>query len=97
MHELYKKFMSKYENNLDHMERVEGNPFPQNYYYLSHHRVFHLDKPTTKLCAVFNASSPISLGQYLNDFLFKGEINEDILDIFIRFCTQVCIYNRYFA
>ncbi|XP_065368817.1 uncharacterized protein LOC135961248 [Calliphora vicina] len=52
-------------------------------YYLPHHAVLKPDSTTTKLRVVFNASSPSSNGNSLNDLLYPGPILQADLTILI--------------
>lgn len=54
-------------------------------YYMPHHPVIRLDKDTTKLRVVFDASSHSSSTKSLNDNLFKGVVNWDLFDVLLRF------------
>ncbi|XP_042911844.1 uncharacterized protein [Parasteatoda tepidariorum] len=87
----YIKFMQEYLD-MGHMEPVEAeddqDPEDKSNYphcYLQHHGVYRPEKSTTPLRVVFNASAPTSTGVSLNDLQMKGQVNEDIFDILVRF------------
>ncbi|GFU22726.1 uncharacterized protein TNCV_763011 [Trichonephila clavipes] len=66
-------------------------------FYMPHHGVYNPEKSTTKLRAVFNASSPSTSGKSLNSIQFNGGmVQEDLFSIMVRFLkAQVCLYFRY--
>lgn len=53
------------------------------HYYLPHHAVIKPESITTKLRVVFNASSPTSNGQSLNDVLHSGPVLQNDLTLLI--------------
>lgn len=57
---LYREFLREYER-LDHMTEISENEEELETYYIPHLGVYHPDKSTTKLRAVFNASSQTAL------------------------------------
>ncbi|XP_070139963.1 uncharacterized protein [Drosophila kikkawai] len=57
--------------DLGHMKPVPPNTDKINF-YLPHHAVFKPESATTKVRVVFNASSPSSNGNSLNDILYPG-------------------------
>ncbi|KAH9390521.1 hypothetical protein TYRP_022936 [Tyrophagus putrescentiae] len=54
-------------------------------YYMPHHPVVRLDKDTTKLRVVFDASSSATGTKSLNENLFKGVVKWDLLDVLLSF------------
>ncbi len=54
-------------------------------YYMPHHPVIRMDKDTTKMRIVFDASSYATGTKPLNDNLFKGVVKWDLLDVLLRF------------
>nr|XP_021003491.2 uncharacterized protein LOC110283143 [Parasteatoda tepidariorum] len=84
MKKLYCEFINEYEN-LNHMEKVVDDVSPSLSYYMPHHGIFRPDKTSTKLRVVFNASTPTSTGQSLNDILLTGEVRENVFDLIVRF------------
>lgn len=54
-------------------------------YYMPHHPVVRLDKETTKLRIVFDASSHSPTSPSLNDHLYKGVMNWDLINLLLRF------------
>ena len=57
MKHLYEDFINEY-NQLGHPEEISEEDNSSFSYYLPHHAIFRPDKPSTKLCIVFNASIP---------------------------------------
>ncbi|XP_015916574.1 uncharacterized protein [Parasteatoda tepidariorum] len=84
MKKLYCEFINEYEN-LNHMEKVVEDVSPSLSYYMPHHGIFRPKKTSTKLRVVFNASTPTSAGQSLNDILLTGEARENVFDLIVRF------------
>ncbi|XP_065362180.1 uncharacterized protein LOC135955751 [Calliphora vicina] len=63
-------------------------------YYLPHHAVLKPDSTTTKLRVVFNASSPSSNGNSLNDLLYPGPILQaDLTILILRWRLFRYVYN----
>lgn len=82
---MYVDFMNEYAY-LEHMTKGDINNPPVNSYYLPHHGVLREQSSTTKLRAVFNASSPTSSGLSLNDIQMVGPtIQSDLFAILLRF------------
>ncbi|GFY07502.1 integrase catalytic domain-containing protein [Trichonephila clavipes] len=55
-------------------------------FYMPHHGVYRLEKSTTKLRTVFNASSSSTSGKSLNSIQFNGGlVQEDLFSIMVRF------------
>ena len=54
-------------------------------YFMPHHPVVRMDKDTTKLRVVFDASSHAAGTKSLNDNLFKGIVKWDLFDVLLRF------------
>ena len=54
-------------------------------YFMPHHPVVRLDKDTTKLRVVFDASSNATGTKSLNDNLFKGVVKWDLMNVLLRF------------
>ncbi|KAL0871503.1 hypothetical protein ABMA27_005221 [Loxostege sticticalis] len=80
--DMYVNFMSEFERS---GRMVKSFP-DQSYNYLPHHAVINLNKVSTPLRVVFNASSPTSTGISLNDLQYKGTIKQDpLIDILLRF------------
>jgi len=69
------------------VEEVIDDPPDAKAHYLPHHAVIRMDKQTTKLRIVYDASAR-SEGISLNDSLFSGpKFNHKIFDIIVRFRT----------
>lgn len=81
--------------DLGHMREVPPSNDSDNF-YLPHHAVLKPDSTTTKLRVVFNASSPSSNGQSLNDVLHPGPVLQSDLTIqiikwrFFRYVFNSC-------
>lgn len=54
-------------------------------YYMPHHPVIRLDKDTTKLRVVNDASSHSPTSKSLNDNLYKGVVNWDLIKLLLLF------------
>ncbi|GFU02055.1 integrase catalytic domain-containing protein [Trichonephila clavipes] len=81
---LYKKFLQEYED-LGHMREIKADGSGVSF-YMPHHGVYRLEKSTTKLRTVFNASSPSTSGKSLNSIQFNGGlVQEDLFSIMVRF------------
>ncbi|KAH8338623.1 hypothetical protein KR059_010402, partial [Drosophila kikkawai] len=66
--------------DLGHMKPVPPNTDKINF-YLPHHAVFKPEGATTKVRVVFNASSPSSNGNSLNDILYPGPVLQSDLTL----------------
>ncbi|KAH8303697.1 hypothetical protein KR059_009494, partial [Drosophila kikkawai] len=66
--------------DLGHMKPVPPNTDKINF-YLPHHAVFKPESATTKVRVVFNASSPSSNGNSLNDILYPGPVLQSDLTL----------------
>ncbi|XP_043654518.1 uncharacterized protein LOC122620904 isoform X3 [Drosophila teissieri] len=66
--------------DLGHMKPVPPNTDTVNF-YLPHHAVFKPESTTTKVRVVFNASSPSSNGNSLNDILHPGPVLQSDLTL----------------
>ena len=65
--------------------KEEGTPEVGKVHYLPHHEVVRLDKSTTKVCVVFDASCKRK-GPSLNDCLYAGPpLTPLIFDVLLRF------------
>ena len=84
----YVKVIEEYFE-LGHVEpatEAENCKSDSEVFYMPHHAVIKESSSTTKLCVVFDASAKSSSGLSLNDCLMVGpKVQEDILDILIRF------------
>ncbi|XP_026331735.1 uncharacterized protein LOC113239082 [Hyposmocoma kahamanoa] len=86
----YQKFMHEYED-LGHMIECKERKEPMC--YLPHHGVYREESTTTKLRAVFNASSPTSTGKSLNDLMECGpKLQKDIQDLLLRWRIYQYVY-----
>lgn len=82
---LYKDFMSEYES-LGHMTPCSLNNPEKPCHFIPHHGVLRESSVTTKLRAVFNASSPTTTGVTYNDLQMVGPVvQDDLLSILLRF------------
>lgn len=80
---MYKDFMSEYIS-LSHMSEIQINK--NNSYFIPHHGVLRLDKSTTKLRVVFNASAVTTSGLSLNKIQMVGPtVPDDLTSILLRF------------
>lgn len=80
----YQEFMDEYLK-MGHMREVKGKEFNSGRYYIPHQAVVREDSLTTKLRAVFDASSKTSMKKSLNDNLLKGpRLQQDLSDILLR-------------
>ncbi|GFT18857.1 integrase catalytic domain-containing protein [Trichonephila clavipes] len=81
---LYENFLQEYED-LGHMREIKADGSGVAF-YMPHHSVYRPEKSTTKLRAVFNASSPSTSGKSLNSIQFNGGlVQEDLFSIMVRF------------
>ncbi|XP_037910069.1 uncharacterized protein LOC119650916 [Hermetia illucens] len=81
----YNKFMDEYKQ-LGHMTEIDEGSIPSLHYFLPHHSVLKPESTTTKLRAVFDASSETSSGYSLNDVLATGPtIQSELFTILVRF------------
>ncbi|GFU77839.1 uncharacterized protein TNCV_1138471 [Trichonephila clavipes] len=81
---LYEKFLQEYEV-LGHMREIKVYESVVSF-HIPRHGVYHPEKSTTKLRAVFNASSPSTSGKSLNSIQFNGGlVQEDLFSIMVRF------------
>ncbi|XP_072934956.1 uncharacterized protein [Epargyreus clarus] len=81
---MYQEFMSEYQS-LGHMSECELKS-EINAHYIPHHGVQRESSTTTKLRAVFNASSPTSSGATFNSIQLVGPtVQDDLLSILLRF------------
>ncbi|XP_037821723.1 uncharacterized protein LOC119610536 [Lucilia sericata] len=77
---------------LDHMRPVKDSP--SSSCYLPHHPVIKLDRKTTKLRVVFNASNKTSNGNSLNDCLFVGPtLQADLVLLILRWRFFRFVFN----
>ncbi|XP_069364138.1 uncharacterized protein [Maniola hyperantus] len=85
LYEMYREFMSEYES-LGHMSECELNS-DSNAHFIPHHGVLRENSVTTKLRAVFNASSSTtSTNISLNSIQMVGPtVQDDLLSILLRF------------
>ncbi len=89
--QLYHDFMSEYIN-CEHMIPLQ-NPSWSEGYYLPHHAVVNMDKSTTKLRVVFDASAKSSNRISLNDELMIGPtIQDNLSTILIRWRTHRFVF-----
>ncbi|XP_037826545.1 uncharacterized protein LOC119614493 [Lucilia sericata] len=82
--------------DLGHMKPIKYNPnIPSNtHYYLPHHAVVKLDRVTTKVRVVFNASSKTSNGNSLNDTLHTGPtLQQDLVVLILKWRFYKIVYN----
>ncbi|GBM35025.1 hypothetical protein AVEN_240381-1 [Araneus ventricosus] len=77
---LYTDFLRKYED-LGHLERVVESSEPPTQYYILRHDVLRLDKLTTKLRVVFNASSPTPSPLNSADLVSRGLSLRDLPEL----------------
>lgn len=83
---LYDDFMKKYLD-LGHMREVVSQNDIK--FYFPHHFVLKPDTSAKKFRVVFNASAKSSTNISLNECLAPGpHIQEDLVDIVLRFCTH---------
>lgn len=88
--EKYREFMTEYRN-LGHMTQCTEQKEPMC--YLPHHGVIRESSTTTKLRAVFNASSKTSSGSSLNDLMECGpKLQQDIFDLLLKWRTYKYVY-----
>jgi hypothetical protein len=81
---MYTDFMSEY-HALGHMSEFVPTDLSIGRYHIPHHGILR-ESSTTKLRAVFNASSPSSTGISLNDLQMVGPtVQDDLLSLLIRF------------
>lgn len=84
LNKLYKDFMLEYQS-LGHMSECAQLNI-SNSLFIPHHGILREDSSTTKLRAVFNASSPTTSGVSLNNIQMVGpQVQDDLLSILIRF------------
>ncbi|XP_046808364.1 uncharacterized protein LOC124420197 [Lucilia cuprina] len=77
---------------LDHMRPVKDSS--SSSCYLPHHPVIKLDRKTTKLRVVFNASNKTSNGNSLNDCLFVGPtLQADLVLLILRWRFFRFVFN----
>ncbi|KAL0840413.1 hypothetical protein ABMA28_015670 [Loxostege sticticalis] len=89
--QMYVKSMREFEQ-AGRMEKCTSSDVPLN--YLPHHAVVNLEKSTTPLRVVFDASCQTASGLSLNDILHKGTINQDKLShILLRFRLHKYVIN----
>ncbi|XP_037824736.1 uncharacterized protein LOC119612918 [Lucilia sericata] len=82
--------------DLGHMKPIKYNPnTPSNtHYYLPHHAVVKLDRVTTKVRVVFNASSKTSNSNSLNDTLHTGPtLQQDLVVLILKWRFYKIVYN----
>lgn len=81
---LYKEFMLDYYS-LGHMSECAVLD-TEKHHFIPHHGILREGSTTTKLRAVFNASSPTTSGISLNDIQMVGpQTQSDLLSILIRY------------
>ncbi|XP_070140460.1 uncharacterized protein [Drosophila kikkawai] len=79
--------------DLGHMKPVPPNTDKINF-YLPHHAVFKPESATTKVRVVFNASSPSSNGNSLNDILYLGPVLQSDLTLqILKWRTFKFVFN----
>nr|XP_041633544.1 uncharacterized protein LOC121503298 [Drosophila kikkawai] len=79
--------------DLGHMKPVPPNTDKINF-YLPHHAVFKPESATTKVREVFNASSPSSNGNSLNDILYPGPVLQSDLTLqILKWRTFKFVFN----
>ncbi|CAG4976903.1 unnamed protein product [Colias eurytheme] len=85
LYEMYREFISEYQS-LGHMSECELKS-DNNAHFIPHHGVLRESSTTTKLRAVFNASSPTTSTQVsLNSIQMVGPtVQDDLLSILLRF------------
>ncbi|XP_045779565.1 uncharacterized protein LOC123877104 [Maniola jurtina] len=85
LYEMYREFMSEYQS-LGHMSECELS-LDSNAHFIPHHGVLRESSATTKLRAVFNASSSTtSTNISLNSIQMVGPtVQDDLLSILLRF------------
>lgn len=85
LYEMYREFMSEYRS-LSHMTECDLRS-NDNAYFIPHHGVLRESSTTTKLRAVFNASSSTTSNNVsLNSIQMVGPIvQDDLLSILLRF------------
>ncbi|XP_063837178.1 uncharacterized protein LOC135086343 isoform X1 [Ostrinia nubilalis] len=89
--QMYIQFMREFEQT-GRMEKCTSSDVPLN--FLPHHAVVNLEKSTTPLRVVFDASCPTSSGYSPNDILHKGTIKQDTLNhILLRFRLHKYVIN----
>lgn len=82
--EMYVDFMRKFKSNGCMKEQTDRDTSAR--VYLPHHAVVNMQKTSTPLRVVIDASCPTSTGISLNDIQYKGAImQDDLTDIIIRF------------
>ena len=93
LYNLYADFMHEYIKN-NHMSLISNDePKPLLVNYLPHHCVVNLDKPTTKLRVVFNASAKGTKGLSLNQTLLTGpKLQTDISEILLKFRFYTVVF-----
>jgi hypothetical protein len=86
----YRQFMEDYENQ-GHMVIAENQG---DGYYLPHHPVRKEDSTTTKIRAVFDASSKSSSAVSLNDIMHTGpKLQQDLTNILLRWRSNKVAYS----
>ena len=92
----YDRVLVEYKE-LDHMHFISPpkTEFDTSiHYYLPHHSVIKPDSTTTKLRVVFNASSPSSNGNSLNDVLHIGPVLQlDLVLLILRWRMFQFVFN----
>ncbi|XP_041632409.2 uncharacterized protein [Drosophila kikkawai] len=79
--------------DLGHMKPVPPNTDKINF-YLPHHAVFKPESATTKVRVVFNAFSPSSNGNSLNDILYPGPVLQSDLTLqILKWRTFKFVFN----
>ncbi|XP_046808368.1 uncharacterized protein LOC124420202 [Lucilia cuprina] len=81
---------------LGHMRHIKYNPNTSSntHYYLPHHAVVKLDRVTTKVRVVFNASSKTSNSNSLNDTLYTGPtLQQDLVVLILKWRFYKIVYN----
>ena len=88
MEEEYYKVFEQYEED-QIIEKVYDSGEPGKVHYLPHRPVVRIDKDTTKVRPVFDASAHERGGKSLNDYLHTGpSLLCQIVDILIRICFK---------
>lgn len=86
LYEMYRNVLQEYID-LDHMRAATSEEIKDttNAYFLPHHAVVKMNRTSTKVRVVFDASNKSSNGKSLNDLLMVGPtIQDDLFTLIIR-------------